>query len=246
MKFNGFTKRRLNYGEVWMSRFIILLALIFISIQSFANELPNWPKGYEYPKVIKKASKDQTPLIIYFYTDWCSYCRRLNNEYLTTKVFKKLSSELQKLQINPEKSSKAHSLFKSKYKGTGYPTLIVTVPGISKEFIKLHPFSKQGDLTPKQYVTKMRTGISGIYNIEAFKLFEKKRYKESRQYLYKSLAYNTNDKNALVLIAKTYHQEGYEKQDSVLLKKAKVVYEKALTIYPNDTELNKNLALLGF
>ena len=54
-----------------------------------------------------------------------------------------------------------------------------------------------------------------------------------------------NDKNALTLVAKTYHQEGYEKQDSVLLQKAKVVYEKALAIYPNDKELKNNLRLLG-
>ena len=90
----------------------------------------------------------------------------------------------------------------------------------------------------------LRQMIARIYTKTAYQLFNKKSYRKSRQYLYKSLTYHINDKNALSLIAITYHQEGVEKQDNALLEKAKVVYEKALSIYPGDPELLKNLRLL--
>lgn len=223
---------------------LILLIVFFISFNSSANALSDWPKDAQYPKIVRKASADESPLIVYFYTDWCSYCKRLNKEYLSTKNFKELSLELHKIQINPEKSSKAHSLFKSKYRGTGYPTIIVSVPGISEEFLQLQPFLKQGNLSPSEYVKELRAMIAQIYTKTAFKLFNIKKYKQARKYLYKSLTFNKNDKNALTLIAVTYHEEGVEKQNNTLLEKAKTVYEKALSIYPNDPDLLKNLKLL--
>ena len=121
-----------------MKKIIALAILSLLSINCFANSVTGWPNGVsDYKKIIKKASKDELPVLVYFYTDWCSYCKRLNKEYLNKKVFKGLSSELHVVQINPEKSTSANKLFKSKYNSSGYPSVIITVPGISDEFLKL-------------------------------------------------------------------------------------------------------------
>lgn len=228
-----------------MYRFFILYFLLSSSSIVSANAINGWPNGTaSYKKIHTAASKDQRPLLVYFYTDWCSYCKRLNREYIKSALFQELSGGLYKVQINPEKSRKAERLFKVKYQGTGYPTVIVSIPGLSKQFRKYHPFSRQGDMTPGEYVNQIRGAIAGEYNRHAYSLFEKKQYKTAREYLYKSLTYDVNNKYALTLVGITYHQQGYEKRDRVLMKKAREVYEKALSIYPGDTEILKNLSLL--
>ncbi len=229
-----------------MYRIFIFYFLLITSSFCLANSLKDWPNGpSNHKKILAFAVKEEKPMLVYFYTDWCSFCKRLNQEYINTTEFKELSNGVYKVQINPEKSNSGNKLFKTKYKGTGYPTVLVLVPGISDDFKKYHPFSKNNDMSPALYVNKIRETIARMYNNKAFGLFKNKQYKAARSYLYKALTYDLHNKYALKLIGMTYHHEGYEKQDQSLLDKARTVYKKALSFYPRDKEILENLSQLG-
>lgn len=229
-----------------MFRIFTLLALLVPTTHCMANAVKGWPQGIKsYKAVLEYAVKDEKPLLIYFYTDWCPFCKRLNEEYIASPEFKELSGGVYKVQINPEKSKSGERLFKKKYKGTGYPSVFVYVPAVSKELRQYHPFSKNNDLSPAKYTKNIREKIARDYNNKAFELYRKKEYENARDFLLKALTYDLKNRYALLLFSSSYHKEGYEKQDEVLLGKARKLYKKILKYYPGDKEALSALEQLG-
>jgi len=229
-----------------MYRLLVLFILLSSPALSAANSLKGWPQGpHNYKAIHDIAVKEEKPLLVYFYTDWCPYCKRLNSEYIASPEFKKLFSGIYRVQINPEKSKSGEILFKKKYKGTGFPAVFVYVPGVSQEPRQFHPFSKKGDWSPAEYTKKIREQIARGYSKKAYELYKDKKYKRARGYLIKASTYDLKNKYALLLMGSIYHKEGYENQDKVLLNKARHIYKKILKIYPGDKKALSALEKLG-
>lgn len=54
-----------------------------------------WFDGADgYAQAFEKHTSSSKPLVVYFYTDWCPYCRRLENEILGVDQVKECSSSL--------------------------------------------------------------------------------------------------------------------------------------------------------
>ncbi len=229
-----------------MLRMLVLFVLLSSPALSVANSLTGWPQGsYNYKVIHDIAVKEEKPLLVYFYTDWCPFCKRLNSDYIASPEFRKLSSGIYRVQINPEKSKSGDRLFKNNYKGTGFPAVFVYVPAVSQEPRQFHPFSKNGDLSSAEYTKRISEQIARGYNKRAYELYKDKKYKQAREYLIKASTYDLKNKYALLLMASIYHKEGYENQDKVLLNKARYIYKKVLKIYPGDKEALSALGKLG-
>ena len=64
-----------------------------------------WLQGADglYDALVKVKEGQSPPLVVYFYTDWCGYCRQFERELLGTDAVKKSFQEMLTVRINPEK-----------------------------------------------------------------------------------------------------------------------------------------------
>lgn len=67
----------------------------------------NKVKWYSYNEGIKKASLEKKPLVIDFYTDWCTYCKKMEAEtYSEKKVSSYLNEKFVTIKVNAESKKK--------------------------------------------------------------------------------------------------------------------------------------------
>ncbi len=85
-------------------------------------------KWYEdtvgYIEAKRVAKKYGVPILIYGYTDWCGYCRAMEQNYFTDANVKSKLQQFVKVRLNPEHSDADRQLFKS-WGGKGYPSVYV-------------------------------------------------------------------------------------------------------------------------
>lgn len=65
----------------------------------------NWFQDDVYG-AYSKAYSERKPLVIMFEADWCSYCKRMDKEVLSSKEFRKFAEEAVFLRLNVEKDDK--------------------------------------------------------------------------------------------------------------------------------------------
>ena len=88
-----------------------------------------WYEGEGGYRAAVRAAQDYgAPLIIYFRTDWCAFCRDVDNNLLPQSAAVAAMREFVKVRINPDKGAAEKALFDS-FNATGYPTFLVQPPG---------------------------------------------------------------------------------------------------------------------
>ena len=68
------------------------------------------------------------PVLVYFYTDWCGYCRRLDQGILSSDQGRRLLRDVTKVRINPETGDGEHELARE-FRVRGYPSLFLVPAG---------------------------------------------------------------------------------------------------------------------
>ena len=86
--------------------------------------------GYEQALAQQKSSGQ--PILLYFHTEWCGYCKRLERDVLSTPAFEQRYGSLLKVKVNPESSSAEHKLAKD-YAISGFPTIFIVSAGTPGE-----------------------------------------------------------------------------------------------------------------
>lgn len=107
-----------------------------------------------YARAIEVGAKENLPVLIYGYTDWCGFCKKLEKTYFNDDRMKETLARFIKVKINPEHSRSDNELF-TRLGGTGYPTLFIQHPNRPPQRIS-DPFVKQkngqwGEVSPKTY-----------------------------------------------------------------------------------------------
>ena len=73
---------------------------------------------------IRSVEEVSKPMVVYFYTDWCGYCRQFERELLGTPEVKEYFSEVLTVRINPENGDREREI--AEYYGVnGYPGFFV-------------------------------------------------------------------------------------------------------------------------
>lgn len=64
-------------------------------------------KWYSYTEGIKKAKAEKKPILVDFYTDWCTYCKKMDAEtYSHEKVYNYLNQKFVPIKVNAESQNK--------------------------------------------------------------------------------------------------------------------------------------------
>jgi tetratricopeptide (TPR) repeat protein len=90
--------------------------LFLFSFSLIANE--DWNPSFE--SGMDSAREKNLPVIIDFYTDWCGFCKVLENKIFPDPEVSKELSQFQKIRINGDQNRDLVSKFKIK----GYPTVL--------------------------------------------------------------------------------------------------------------------------
>lgn len=76
-----------------------------------------------YNKAKQLAVNYQAPMLVYFYTDWCGYCKAVDTNLLPQTKAIEAMKPFVKVRVNPEQGDAEDKLFKS-MNGKGYPRLL--------------------------------------------------------------------------------------------------------------------------
>lgn len=100
-------------------------AMLFLAATAFAAESIAWFTKLDAAQAESK--KTGKVMMVDVYTDWCSWCKKLDSDtYTDAKVIAK-AREFVSLKLNPENSD-AEAQFAEKYGVTGYPCILFLEP----------------------------------------------------------------------------------------------------------------------
>lgn len=120
-----------NYVKTFFVSFVLLLLLSFIGCKSSPDKLSWHDNVDEALKIAQKENK--TVLLNFTGSDWCIWCKRLNDEVFSKDEFSEYADKnlvLVKIDFPREKEQTAETKFynqqlAAQYKIEGYPTIVL-------------------------------------------------------------------------------------------------------------------------
>src|SRR5687767_10180374 len=139
---------KLARSVMWLS---LLGLVLFTTTTSADAQSPKWLHGARgFAQAVELQRESRVSMVVYFYTDWCPYCRTLDEQYLSAPSVRRVLERTVAVRINPE-SGPAERQLAARYGVTGYPTFFI-MNNESVRSRELQPFRKGGNhLTPPQF-----------------------------------------------------------------------------------------------
>jgi thiol:disulfide interchange protein len=121
---------------------VLVMPLVVLALPVFADDTKKDATkkaavfhDISYKQALEMAKKEKKVVMIDFYTDWCGWCTKLDNDtYSKDNVKQVLKDKMVAIKINAEKG--ADKSVAGKYKVRGYPTMVF-VDGDGKEVGRL-------------------------------------------------------------------------------------------------------------
>ncbi|HSP15397.1 MAG TPA: thioredoxin family protein [Thermoanaerobaculia bacterium] len=104
-----------------------------------------------YDRAISEQKENSKPVLVYFHTDWCGYCKLLENNVFSTSTFQTRYSTILKVKVNPEEGSAERDLAE-RFSVRGYPTVCVVANGSARQPIV-------GYAPPDEYYEALKSSI---------------------------------------------------------------------------------------
>jgi len=124
---------------------------------------PDWEHGASgYELALKEAEAKEAPLIVYFHTSWCSWCKKLDKNYLATDRGEEFLRNIPKVEINTDKGQAEKNLF-NKFGLSGTPSFLVFIPKLNTPPMLISPFLSSGNLTVEEFLAEIERGITLAY-----------------------------------------------------------------------------------
>lgn len=103
----------------------------------------SWRSGAEgFSAARREQRAGGAPLAVYFYTDWCPYCKRFDEEFLTDGEVRGALTRVVKVRVNPEDGPEEEAVAK-RFGVRGYPAFFIARPGAVPR--QIYPFKPAGE-----------------------------------------------------------------------------------------------------
>lgn len=142
--------------------FALGLGTVFATILTASSRGSSWlTDAPGYSEARRQHVGFNKPLVIYFYVDWCPYCRGLENEILNTSQVEGFLSGFPRVKVNPEHGANEEALAKQ-FGVHGYPNfLIIPMPGGTPR--KISGWTRSGDqwvrAKPGEFLAECREAL---------------------------------------------------------------------------------------
>lgn len=153
--------RRLSAGLCLIS---LLLAPALTEAETRSWEEIQWfDDAAGYTQAVSLAEGSGALVLVYFYTDWCPYCRQLNNGLLGDPEVQSQVGKMLAVRVNAEAGPDERSLAGS-YRVRGYPALYLytAAQGGSFEPLRRTVRADSGSVrmkTPQEFVDSLRGAV---------------------------------------------------------------------------------------
>ena len=109
-------------------------------------------------RVQEKAKEENKSFILFFYVDWCGYCKKLKTNFLEKPEVEQVLAKYYRVKINPEKGAEEKALA-NKYGVHGFPNFMVVRPDGSR--IRIHPFKQGGKVwTVEEFISNLEAAMA--------------------------------------------------------------------------------------
>jgi thioredoxin-related protein len=115
-----------------MKKLLALFCFSIVTLALPAAEASGWTTDYK--AALEQAKADDRRVLLFFTgSDWCSWCKRLNKEILSTPEFTKFAGEklilveldFPKSKSQPKEVKAQNAQLAQRFKIEGYPTVII-------------------------------------------------------------------------------------------------------------------------
>ena len=113
------------------NRYVLIALLVFLLLigwRAYEDLMPVEEKVdwvFDYDHAFNNSKAENKTLLIYFYTSWCSWCKKLSRDtYSNDEVAELLNGNFTCLKINAEE----HPDLVTPYNISGYPTILFLSP----------------------------------------------------------------------------------------------------------------------
>ena len=132
-------------------RLLLLGLILFATATSAGAQYPKWLHGATgYARAVEVQRELNISMVLYFYTDWCPYCRTLDEQYLKDPSVHRALQRTVVVRINPEYGVEERKIA-DRFGVDGYPSFLI-LDNPSARPRELQPFRKGGNhLTPQQF-----------------------------------------------------------------------------------------------
>ena len=104
---------------------ILLLSTLAESAEAAEMDFSHWLEdGAGYEAAMKTHEADARPVVVYFRTDWCPYCRQFEDALLEVPEVIEEMKKMVLVRVNPENGD-AEMQLAARYGVSGYPAMFV-------------------------------------------------------------------------------------------------------------------------
>lgn len=130
---------------------ILIFTIVVVTAEASAQVEDRWLAGAAgYERGLQLQRELNVPLVVYFYTDWCPFCRSLENQYLPAAPMRDYLRGVIKVRVNPEHGG-AEKQLATEFGVKGFPSFFV-IRRASSLPVRVHPFRRGApNLTPAQF-----------------------------------------------------------------------------------------------
>ncbi len=126
---------------------VVMAGLSASPVAASQDPFAEWRSGASgHHEALDDQRKTGRPVALYFYTDWCPYCRRFEADLLASKEFAQYRKTITAVRINPEKGE-AEETLATTYGVRGYPTFLILASGAGEP-----QRMRTSQMTPAQFV----------------------------------------------------------------------------------------------
>ncbi len=222
---------------------LVLLCLL-LPVEALSFSLPGWRRGASgYDQALLAAENDERPLIIYFRTNWCGWCKKLDSQFLEDPDVRSFLEEIPKVEINPDMGLEEKEV-QAEYRVSGYPTFLVCLPSLDRRTSKVSPFLKSGARSVDEFIEDIRSRISDHYNRQGNARHKNGDYEDAVNSYQRAAEYNPDDAGSRYGMGRTYENMARRGNDETMMRQAKNAYREALAINPGHRKSRDALARL--
>ncbi|MFB3904780.1 MAG: thioredoxin fold domain-containing protein [Acidobacteriota bacterium] len=120
------------------------------------------PWGHDYSSALADAKARNRMVVAYLYTDWCTYCKKMETETFPDEHVKSQAQRYVWLKLNPEKDKDGARL-RQQYGVSGYPTLLF----LDSNGVRLDQI--EGFLPPGAFLQVLGRVSERVSSLEALK-----------------------------------------------------------------------------
>ena len=146
---------------------LLITATLVPAAQAIPKVIDTWYEGaLGYQLAVEQAGSSEKPMMVYFRTDWCGYCKQFEEVLLSSDTVQNYFDEVITVTINPEAGNDEARLA-SAYQVEAYPAIFIH----SSDQARVHPIRRtvmsNGQVRlqrPEEFVETLRKAATAVEN----------------------------------------------------------------------------------